>query len=598
MKKLSAIPLLVVLASAILVAVLYQLGYVRIPVASDAIAVAGPVSPAPAPPRPETFGYPDDRRETAGLSIETKLLYSALLGRPYGLAIEDLHFKNLPAKMSATGFGLASAARQALRVQDHGLFNSHKLLIDFLSGAREPHELTDLPPDFPPGLRSDDLAMVHVYALVMSGHADAVVKTLSDFGGSKSDFTRAFCIMALRAIGTPQAREIVKSMASKAEDSMLANDALAFQVPNFLEPKVFAHEVLPMNRFREKMLEQARRRGTKSILPTMLLAFVGPDADAAQIDAELQFLRGLHKTADNALWRKYMYGYATLAFRSREPFEQWLTMYRGDSDSNRRSFILRAMSMQHPDRFHAEMLPVFENEPEGWTQFEFLAIYKGLIEGKVLYGPFDAIWMPPVRYRMAYPAQSDRKKARSSRAFLDLWASGRFPQDKYCSHCRQSWLRDLATPQDEARFVRGYLALSKIDEHAYQDLRDLSDPRLAGVVRYFAERQTDPKVREAVREVHAELVRRLADRGGRCCEPSEACLRQHAALESSHEARFTDDAEVARYLDRLAQNTDIRIEYLDALKRRASVAAAGGKKVLYEHWLGCWRKEGSESQPK
>jgi hypothetical protein len=155
-----------------------------------------------------------------------------------------------------------------------------------------------------------------------------------------------------------------------------------------------------------------------------------------------------------------MYGYATLAFRSREPFVQWLEMYRNDTDLARRGFVLRAMSSQHPDRFFAEMLPAFEKEPDGWVQFEFLAIYKGLLEGKVLYGPFDAIWYPPVRYRMAYPAKADPKTARSPDAFLDLWASGRFPQDKHCSHCRQSWLRDLGTPADEAKFVKGFLALS------------------------------------------------------------------------------------------------------------------------------------------
>jgi len=588
MRSAARILLLSILVCTIVVAALYQLGYIRIPM-EDEIVAGGPVPPASAA-KPDMLAFPDDRRET-GLSIETRLLYTALLGRPYGLGLEDLHFKNLPAKMSGTGFSLASAARQALRVQDAGLFNSLKLLVDFLSGAKEPYELMDLPSDFPAGFRSDDLAMTHVYALVMSGQTDAVVAALGDFAASKSEFTRAFCIMALRAIGTPKSREIIKSMSKKSEDVMLANDALTFLVPNFIEPKVFAHEVAPMNRFREKMLEQGRRNNTKAILPTMLLAFVGPDADAAQVQAELDFLRGLYKTADNALWRKYMYGYATLAFRSREPFEQWLAMYRADADPHRRSFILRAMSMQHPGRFYAEMLPVFEKEPESWTQFEFLAIYKGLIEGKVLYGPFDAIWMPPVRYRMAYPAQSDKKKARSPKPFVDLWASGRFPQDKYCSHCRQSWVSDLITPAGEPGFVKGYLSLAKIDEYAYEGLRNLTDPRLVPVVKYFAQSQSDPKVRDAVLNVHEDLVRNGSRGEARCCETTEACLSRHALLQTDPETKFADDREVAAYLDRLVANADSKIEFLDALKRRARVSLAGGKKIVFEHWLGCWRRE-------
>jgi hypothetical protein len=335
-------------------------------------------------PSLDKLGHPIDVREPQTISFETRLLYTTLLGRPYGMASEDLFAANLPKQLSGSGYELAIAARQALRIPDGGLFTSQRSLVDFLSTTTEPYEITGLPQDFPRGTRADDIAMLHVYALVMSGEAPVAVDLLAKYLDSKTDFTRAFCIMALRAVGTPKAMETIKGHLTtvknennkqnyaKSMDIQIANDALAFAIPNFMEPKAFAAEVMPIDRFRVPMLRQAQLNTTKSILPMMLLGYVGTDVDAAQIDKELTFLRGLYKTADQALWRKYMYGYNALAFRSQEPFEQWLTMYQNDADATRRSFILRAMSTQHPDRFHAEMLPLFEKEVDGWPQFEFL----------------------------------------------------------------------------------------------------------------------------------------------------------------------------------------------------------------------------------
>jgi hypothetical protein len=589
-------PVLLLMLLAGLLIALHVRGHLRVVMESDAVVHIRQKLPFWSLPKPDQLGYADDRRAAgapgAALSMEAKLVHSILLGRPYGLASEDLYFKNLPKNLSGTGFSLASAARQALGVSDEGLFNSRTLLTDYLAGAREPHALPDLPADVPTGLRSDDLAMLHVYALVMSGQVKAAEDVLAQSVESKSAYTRAFSIMALRAIGTPRAREIIKARSESGPDIMLARDALAFSVPNFAEPARFAYEVKPLRRFREPMLDQAKVESTTAILPTFLLAFVGADADAKQIESELRFLRGLHTTADTALWRKYMYGYTALAFRSQEPFEQWLTMYRADTDAQRRSFILRAMSAQHPDRFHSEMLPAFEKEIDGWTQFEFLAIYHGLIEGKVLYGHYDAIWMPPVRYRKAYPVVSEGIK-RSRQAFVDLWASGRFPQDLYCSHCRQSWLADLIDITDEPKFVKGFFALKKRDAYTYGALRDLRDPRLAPVVKYLADSQTDARAREAAQKVHAELVERQSSGARQCCDANEACLRSAASKEADQDARFADDEAAMRYLDGLASGDDLKIEFLDAAKRRASVTRAGssGRKDIYQHWLGCWRKD-------
>jgi hypothetical protein len=584
----------------IMVAIAHVRGLLQPEVAGELAFRAQQWVRLPSTPKLDALGHPIDRREKDILSIEARLLYTTLLGRPYGLASEDLYTAKLDKNLSGAGGGLAIAARTALRIPDPQSFNSHKALVDFLSGVTEPYEITGLPADFPAPMRADDLAMLHVYSMVMAGQAEAAVDSLSKYLESKSRFTRAFSIMALRAVGSPKAREAIKTRA-ESDDSMLAQAALAFSVPNFSEPKFFEWEVMPVDRFREPMLAQAQLNTTKAILPTFLLTFVGPDAERAQIDRELEFLRGLHKTADQALWRKYMYGYSALAFRSREPFEQWLSMYRTDKDASRRSFVLRAMSTQHPDRFHAEMLPLFEKETDAWTQLEFLAIYSGLIEGQVLYGPFDAIWFPPVYYRIRYPAVEDAKKKRSVQPFIDLWASGRFPPDKNCPQCRQSWIQTVMRAQDEPMFVKGVLALKERNEHVFGALGELTQVRLAPVIKYIAEREQDPAVRKAGLNAYERLLRNTTQGALTCCEATEECLRQKVAMSPvKSDAPIKSDADAAAFLDRLTQGIGVEITFTDALKRRAIVKqpAVSQDPQTYEHWLGCWRREGEQGESK
>ena len=534
--------------------------------------------------------YLDDRRPAANsLSLEARLLYSTLIGRPYGLALSDLKFQNLPANLSATGFSLASAARQALLVEDGQLAASQKRLLDFLASASKPSPLPELPADVAP-MRSDDLAMLHVYALVMSGQTDATVATLEKFIDSKHHFTRAFCIMALRAIGTAKARELIKSR-TQGDESFMAQEALAIEVPNFIEPKMFAFEVPPNLRFREHLLQQAKRNDTLAILPTMLLSFVGPDAPAEQMDAELSFLRGLHQSSNNALWRKYMYGYRALAFRSQEPYAQWLAMYKAERDPLHRSFLLRAIANQHPERFVSEMPAQFSQETGSWTQLEFIAAYKALVKGQTLYSPYDAIWMPPASYRQAFPYVAESAKTRSAMPLLKLWAEGKMPPAKNCPACPPRWIRDFVEEEQEPLFVQGFLHLRELEEDSYVTLLELNDARLLPVVEFLAKREAPSKIKQANQKILFALREKLAA-PLQCCEEGEKCLRAAIAHSVNPQFVIKNQAQALQYLQALNEKRDYKIDYLDADKRSARVtrSSLAGDHEIYQYQDACWRK--------
>ncbi|MFZ3002052.1 MAG: HEAT repeat domain-containing protein [Undibacterium umbellatum] len=539
----------------------------------------------------DTLGYPDDRQNNQHLSIEARLFYSTLIGRPFGMASEDLYFAKLPKNLSYAGFSIAAAARQALRIPDGGLINSRARLEEFLSGTTGPFAIQDLPKDMPAGMRADDLAMLHIYALVMSDQAEATVQLLEKYLGSKNDFTRHFVIMALRSIGTAKARELIKSRINDSADSVMARDALGMVVPNLSEPRMYAAEVPVTRRFRENLLAQAKTAGTASILPTFLLTFVGEDSNPAQLAAEKDFLMNLYKTADNALWRKYMYGYAALAYRFKVPYEHWLEMAKSDNDAHRRSFILRSMAMQYPDRFHKDALTLFEKEKNGAVQVEFFSLYSSLITGEQSFGPYDAIWMPNLRYRLKYPYIKDIRKARSNKALFALWAQGRIPEDTHWP----VWMADLMHAENERDFMRGYLQMKTHSSYSAYALRQVKDRNMLPVIKYLIKHETQADVKKATQDVYNELMGN--DKQADCCT-DESCLFELVRMKTLNEINISSENTAKKYLTQLS-NRKMSVEFLDDLHRSARIKGSGKQGQVWEHWLGCWRPAGEHvASPK
>ncbi|MFZ6870488.1 hypothetical protein ACO0LF_00280 [Undibacterium sp. Di27W] len=555
------------------------------------IAHARDVAMQSSPAKTDALDYPNDRQNNQALSIEARLFYSTLIGRPYGLASEDLYFARLPKNLSYAGFSIAAAARQALRIPDGGLINSRARLEEFLSSTTGPYAIQDLPKDMPAGMRADDLAMLHIYALVMSDQTEATVQLLEKYLSSKNDFTRHFVIMALRSIGTAQARELIKTRSKDSADSVMARDALGMVVPNFSEPRMYAAEVPVAQRFRENLLTQAKTAGTTSILPTFLLTFVGEDSNPAQLAAEKDFLMNLYKTADNALWRKYMYGYAALAYRFKLPYEHWLEMAKTDSDPHRRSFILRSMAMQYPDRFHKESLPLFEKEKNGAVQVEFFSLYSSLITGEQSFGPYDAIWMPNLRYRLSYPYLKDTRKARSNKALFAFWAQGRVPEDTHWP----VWMADLMHAENEKDFMLGYLQMKTHSTYSAYALRQVKNRNMLPVIKYLIKHEAQADVKKATQDVYNELLGN--DKQADCCT-DESCLLELVRMKTQNEINLSSEDAAKKYLAQLS-NRKMSVEFLDELHRSARIKGGGKQGQVWEHWLGCWRPVGGQiANPK
>ena len=154
------------------------------------------------------------------------------------------------------------------------------------------------------------------------------------------------------------------------------------------------------------------------------------------------------------------------------------------------------------------------------------------------------------------------------------------------------------SPEDEPKFVRGYLSMPNRDAEAFSPLREIKQARLAPVVKYLAEREQDAAVHRAALDVYAHVLKKTSAQAQSCCDATEQCLRQHVVMSPvPSDLTFKDDIAAAKYLDALSHESDVEIVFTDTLRRRATAKLTTDSHVqTYEHWLGCWRKEGDESR--
>lgn len=519
----------------------------------------------------------------ARLPYTSRLLRTVLLGRPYGLGVEELRRDRLQRDAGNLQVQLFAAAVTALNLPADGLDLSDIYLRDFLASASAPEPLREQPEEFAP-LGNDDLAMLHLYALVQAGRAAQAIAILQQYSGSSQQFTRAFALAALRAVGTPQAREALKSAyAGDAGFAEMAGEALAVVEPNFSALRDHAGLVTPQRRYSPAMMAQAQAPdiNCSAVLPIYLLGFLDNQRPAAP--AEVELLRRQGDAPDNAHWLRYYYAYAALALRSHEPFAWWIDLYRREFDETRRGLLLRILSMQYPDELYAAAPELLRQAPSGgWSSLELLIFYDNYSKGRSSYSPFDLVAVPPPRYRQRFPARSDGARHPAT-PLVELWARGEWPADPNCPVCGMSWVRDMIGPREQPQLLLGLLRAPARDPALYSELYQLDDARLLPVLRYLRASERGAEGRDTLDAVLLALRQQVKARP--CAGPSEECLRREVL--SAPSLALQSDGAAIDYLTGLADDS-LRLRFLDETRRRAEVLR-NGRREVWEYWLGAWR---------
>jgi hypothetical protein len=536
---------------------------------------------------------PPQSRPAVELSLEARLFRSALIGRAYDIASVSKALADA-AKRTALTVDMASAAAAALNeapccdVPDSALRLRELLATE--KALRRIETNADLPP-----LNNDDLILLHAYALVLGGRAEDAVTELSKSFAEHSVFAQSVSIVALRAIGTASAKQRLAQHGSADEEvKMMADESVSIVRPNFAEPKMYESEMPLAQRTRDAMLAQASNdgNGTRTIMPTLLLGYVGDDADPALRERELQYLRSVPLRKDENLWYRQWYGAASLALRSPETFEYWYERFRSESAEYTRMLLIRIMAHHFPADFMRIAPDIAATESVDWARSDTMMLSQAIARGDQSSGALDFIWFPPKRYRMNFPARPGTLKPSDPDGILARFAQGNFATTDRCPACTVSWLVRLRRPENEHLFALGVINSPHRDNGFLSSLSGLTDTRLKAPLTVFASSIAEgSEARHQIEGAIREIDEPSDGKGPRqCCALTEACLVSQApdpvtttALTTVVQAKF--------FLKSLPPKRTPRVVMDAADKRRATVTFESQQAEAWTHWLGCWRRD-------
>ena len=548
---------------------------------------------------------------TMKLSLESRLFRSTMLGRSYGLSAPDFTAARIPKDISYLSTQLFSAATTALRYPNCCYPDSAANLRKLLLNAVEP-TLVQTPADLPP-MKTDDLMLIHVYAMVSAGQDKLLMNILQEALKSKERFVRTFAVNALRAYGGGEAMQLLSSLRRDNEVGAVANVAVALDWSNFNLPRAFAGELPYADRTRKNILARAADDAlqTGTILPTMMMGFLAEDAPADQLQAELTYLRELNFKPNGFLMYRHGYAVTALAFRKGADFEYWKRAYLANNLPVARIPIIRAMVLLNPAKFMAFAPEIIDSGSAGWDGYEFKLAYAAIAKGTQPYSYYDLFFTPPNQYRLRYPFQKDAFSKISPKPALERWAAGTWLRDASCPSCDMSWITMGVPTELEPLLIQGFIAAPKRDLSSYWQLATaLKDARAKPALAFLLAQEKDAEVRAESESLLAQLHR--DEPLPTCCEQTQACLESQivkARLDAAPIAESTAStatinsvSELNAYLVQWRHDADkgttsdknaaapVKIEFIEP-ERQAAWVQSGAQKSKWTYWLGCWRSE-------
>jgi hypothetical protein len=536
---------------------------------------------------------PPQSKPAVELSLEARLFRSALIGHVYGIPSVS---KALAAseKRTALTTDMASAAAAALNEPSCCDVPDSAMRLRELLATEKTLRRMEAPSDLPP-LNNDDLILLHAYALVLGGRAEDAVTELSKSFAEYSVFSQSVSIVALRAIGTASAKQrLTQHGSTDTEIKMMADESVSIVRPNFAEPKMYESEMPFAQRTRSAILTQASndRNGTRTIMPTLLLGYVGDDADPVLREQELQYLRSVPLRKDENLWYRQWYGAVSLALRSTETFDYWHERFRSESAAYTRMLLIRIMAQHFPADFLRVAPEIAATEPVDWARSDTMMLAQAIARGDQSLGALDFIWFPPKRYRMNFPAQPGAFKPSDPDGILTRFAQGNFAKADQCPACTASWLTRLRRPDNEHLFVLGVINSGHRDNGFLSSLSGLTDTRLKAPLTAFANSIAEgSEARLQIESAIREIDEPSDGKGPRqCCALSEVCLASQVP-DLTASTVLSTVAQAKDFLKSLPPKRTPRVVIDPEDKRRATITFESSPAEAWTHWLGCWRRD-------
>jgi hypothetical protein len=532
--------------------------------------------------------------------IERRLVRTIQTGVPQQVEVSEILAHAKDPEQDFVGHVLARSALVAVG-RDQG-FPDWPLprLLDRVLDLMQPGGTNAYPPrpTFERGFGGDDLAFLVVYAMVLSGQADAAVTVLEArlAEEDEDEFVRGVALQALRNIGGDRANRVIRRRATLGKDRNLPENLIAdLHYPFLSELQERLNLVPPDQRGRRQLLAMAREGcGERSSVATYFLGFV--DETDRQAATELDFLRSESRVS---CFHNRYFAIRSLALRSAETIDFWTSLLRDERDAWQRAQLTRILFARFGPKFERGALTLLEKEPSQYVQWELMHGVLDTSRDNNLRDYWD-IFLPTTLTYKLYFAESSRDLADADVNWILRWLEGgAAPRDPWV---RNHLLFRLAADASSS-YTRRYLRVFDAQPEKARNwwiLTNFSDPRALPLLYYWRtlpseESQTsllDSLIERLQEKVWGGGDRRAGNKG--CCESTRSCLLAAWMAEAAFNTEIRNPAEAQRWL---AETDDARAEpairFIDPPERIALVTPPGRGSPRDQRWeyiQGCWRR--------
>jgi hypothetical protein len=546
--------------------------------------------------RGDDGSVPPDMGQGADEALGRRLLRTVELGVPQGLDVEAIRQIADDANGDYASVILARSALLVLhRDNDARRIGYQELLDRVLNNLARQGSTYPLAPDLPEA-QGKTLALIMVYAMVMSGNQDRAIDLLEKHLSTGSAYKQAVALQALRNIGTPKAIGLIQKYAETGQDKNLAQTTLADEdYPVLAELHDRWTLVPPKERRRDRLVAIVESEGgcsERGAMAAYWLGFFPPHADAERERQELDALKAMiRRSTGFCEMIGHIIALKSLALRSAESVEYWAGLARETENVWERHQVVIDGFGRWGRQFAPAALDLLKTEPTQYVQWELMQGSLETLQGH-RYRDIWELWLP-VNILVLLQEGDDgaARMEKPAMATLLTWLeSGARPRDPWVANHMIYNLARWVSGDDTRRLLALFNAHAARNQN-WWIVSELPDPGALPLLRYWA---SLPASQDQSAMLKGTIDRLQSDErssrasGAACCAPTRACLVEWLARPGPA-APIRSEDEARAWLAGNLTGGGYTVQYRDALERLAVVRREDGSEEQWEYLYDCWR---------
>jgi hypothetical protein len=530
-------------------------------------------------------------------SLTSQLLRTVQIGVPQGISTAQIAAIVQGGRAPYLDVMLARSALVVLHRDNPEWEKFDNLVSSVLNSPLNSGNVYPQSPDLQAGFGGKELVFTMVYALVMSGQQERAVDILEQHLSTGSRLKQAIVLQALRNIGTQRAIGLIQAYQEKGDYHNLAENTLADQdMPALSEVYARWNLVTPAARTRENLMKIVREGcSERQSLAAYWLGYFPPNPDRGQERAELSTLRSLYEHNSPACdYTGRLIALKSLGLRSPETISYWSNILHKEKDAWLRHQALINALGHYGRQFAPAALDLLATEPSQYLQWQLMQGNIETRQGQRFRSYWD-IWIPvTLQFMLVFPdpGHRDKMSAADQDDLLRWLEAGHRPLDRVVFNHMIYCLLPHTRGDNTRRLLTFFNNLPERNNNWWM-LTPLEETSALALLHYYETLPSPEDQHEQLLGIITKLERGQAilQKSPRCCEPTQACLRNLLDEDSLQEAKIESEQSARAWLKgALESKTSYDIVFSGPLERTATVHHLHGADERWEYLYDCWRR--------